>query len=734
MFAKSKLLVALSLGAIPLAGQLGAQNLTPAFRDPSASFTAQQSEQGKASYAANCQACHGPDASGGRFGPGLKGDAFAAHWSDKPAADLFAFIRSNMPPGRAGSLTNAEYSALTAYILQQNGVAPGTRELALGPTAAGSSAASASEDPMKARTAMIRRFFKATEPNQDAIYQRETTRKTAIASAVRPVTDAMLQTPPDGDWLMWRRTYSSHGFSPLKLINSSNASRLRLSWSWTLGPSLNEITPLVHDGVIYVHSGASVQALDGATGDPLWKYSRDLPDNLLGGRAGHSKGMAIYGNSLYLPLVDGHVVALDVKTGALVWDHEVMTPTEVASGVMMVGAPIVAKGKVILGTNQSQSRPGSIFALDAKTGTQVWRFSTIAMPGETGGDSWNGVPAEQRFGGSQWTGGSYDPELNLVYFGIGNTYSAATLIRPGEPPSAKNAGLFTDTTVALDPDTGKLAWHFQHMQRDIWDVDWAFEQSLVDLPINGRMRKLVVTGGKMALFDAVDRTDGSYVFSRDAGLQNIVVAIDPKTGAKTYNPALIPVAGEQKLVCPGSTGMRNWMATSYNPESHVLYIPMFEVCSTYTWTKRPPSEVAAGFLDIGFQSRPMPNSDGNIGRIQAIDLQSGKTLWTHRQRTPVSSSMLATAGGIAFNATADRYFRAYDERSGKILWQTRLASTASSTPITYTAKGAQYVAVVTGGGGPQDVVWRGLAPEVDSPAGGIVLWTFRLPDRGDRGR
>jgi len=707
---------------LTMASALAAQTPLGQMLITSASFTAEQAARGKQAYAsANCMACHGPDASGGQFGPPLTGPAFMAKWGGQNAQALYTYIRANMPPGQAGSVSAATYADLTAYVLEANGAKAG-------PTPFGAATAAPTPNTAPPEASGPSRFGRP-EANKDAIYQQETARKGALLSALRAVDDSMLQAPPTGDWLMWRRAYDGLGHSPLAEINRKTVGGLGLSWSWTLAASLNEITPLVHDGVIFVHSGASVQALDATNGDPLWSYTRDLPDNLRGGRSGRSKGMAIYGHTLFMPMVDGHLIALDARSGKPLWDHQVLTPEEVAKGVQLNGIPIVAKGKVMMGITQSLTVKGGcyIFALDAATGEEAWRFNTVAQPGETGGDSWNGVPAKERFGGSQWTGGSYDPELGLVYFGVGNTYNTATLLQAGDPPSPKNAGLFTESTIALDPATGKLAWHYQHMTRDVWDMDWVFEQSLLNLPINGTPRKLVVTGGKMALFDAVDRRDGRYVFSRDAGLQNIVTAIDPVTGAKTYNPALKPVSGEQKLICPGSSGFRNWMSTAYDPASHLLFIPMFENCGNFTWSRRDATATAAGGIDQSFQTRKMPESDGNFGRIQAIDLATGKTAWTMRQRPVISSSMLATAGGVVFAGSGDRMFRAYDSATGKVLWQTRLASTASASPITYSVKGEQYVAVVSGGGNPQDTGWASLAPEITNPSGSTVLWVFKLP-------
>ena len=369
--------------------------------------------------------------------------------------------------------------------------------------------------------------------------------------------------------------------------------------------------------------------------------------------------------------------------------------------------------------------------LDAQTGQETWRFHTIARPGQPGGDSWNGAPVDQRYGSAVWTSGSYDPDLNLVYFGTGQTYDTATLLEPHPDKGESNDALYTDSTVAINPDTGKLAWYYQHMNRDVWDLDWAFEQSLIDLPIHGTTKKLVVTGGKIAIFDAVDRTDGRYVFSKDLGVQNLVTAIDPKTGHKTISDALTPEANQKKLLCPYSAGARNWPATAYNPATKILYVPMVESCAEFTWIPREADKTIAGGADIHLVLRPRPDSNGNFGRVEAINLETKQVVWTDRQRAPIASSMLATAGGLVFNAARDRKLRAYDAANGKVLWETRLNAVPSSTPITYSVNGVQYLAVVAGGGGAYDVTWTPLTPEIDNPTDATTLWVFKLPDSSD---
>ena len=312
-------------------------------------------------------------------------------------------------------------------------------------------------------------------PNHDAVFNATMARRQTLLESTVAVTDEVLRQPPDGDWLTWRRTYSSLGYSPLRQIDKANVSRLREAWAWALPVSADEITPLVHGGVIFIESANTIQALDGASGDLLWQYVRPLPEAFRNGGTAIAKNLAIYQDMVYAPTPDGHLIALNMKTGALVWDAAVLGAQEIAAHLRLDGGPIVAKGKVIMGASGCNTYPGGCFivGLDAMTGTEAWRFHTVARPGQPGGDSWSGVPAELRYGGSVWTSGSYDPGLNLVYFGIGQNYDTATLLQRQRPSAESNDALYTDSTVALEPGSGKLVWYYQHMNRDVWDLDWA---------------------------------------------------------------------------------------------------------------------------------------------------------------------------------------------------------------------------------------------------------------------
>lgn len=536
--------------------------------------------------------------------------------------------------------------------------------------------------------------------------------------AITRVTSAILNSPPPGDWLTWRRTYDGMGFSPLTQITKRNVKELRVAWSLTLPAGPNEATPLVHDGVIFVHSfGDNVQALDAATGDELWHYSRQLP---AGSMPSVKRNMALYGDKLYVGTSDTHVIALDVTTGNVVWDHAI------AGRGALTGGPLVARGKVMQGIGGAQPGGGFIVALDAETGEEQWRFHSIARPDQPGGNSWNGVSLEERTGGSVWTAGSYDPELNLAFFGPAGTYDTGPLRNAVDRPGVTNDALYTGATIAINPDDGKLAWYFQHMPNDQWDMDWSFERLIVSLRAgSGRPEKLVVTGGKPGVYDAVEAANGKYVFSFDMGLQNFITSIDPVTGAKRIDPTLIPGTGKPMVVCPHAGGGRNWIPGAYNPVSKVLYVPAVESCMNMN----PVDPGVRPYLStgVGINLIPRRDTDGRFGRLQAINLDTKETIWTERQRAAQSTGVLATAGGVIFAGALDRWLTGYDDASGKVLWRVRLNDVPNSAPITYLANGKQYLAVVVGYGGAQIATFAQFTPEIPLPVvRSSSIWVFEL--------
>jgi alcohol dehydrogenase (cytochrome c) len=376
----------------------------------------------------------------------------------------------------------------------------------------------------------------------------------------------------------------------------------------------------------------------------------------------------------------------------------------------------------MVGTSGGAAGGCFIVALDVTTGAEAWRFHTVAQPGEPGGDSWNGLPVQARAGAGIWTAGSYDPVLNVAYFGTSPAQNPGSLLRLVNQPGVGNEALYTDSTLAINPDTGKLIWFFQHMPNDQWGYDWAFERQLVRLPVNGATRTVLVTAGKQAVYDALEADTGKYVSSIDLGIQNVVASIDPKTGAKTLNSALIPGDGETTVVCPSTAGAKNWLPASYNPLNGILYTSLNESCMDVT--------ASAGGGARRTSLRPVPGSDGKYGRLEAINLETEKVVWMDRQRAPASSGVLATAGGIVFLGAIDRVIKAFDDTSGAVLWQTRLNDVPSSAPISYGVNGKQYVAVVTGNGGEQASTFPLLVPEIRNPPDrSSTIWVFALPDK-----
>jgi alcohol dehydrogenase (cytochrome c) len=558
--------------------------------------------------------------------------------------------------------------------------------------------------------------------------------RSALLNAISAVTDQSLLHPADGDWLMWRRTYDGWGFSPLAQIDESNVANLRVAWTWSLTPGASETTPIVHDGVLFVHNnGDRIDALDAATGDLLWEYARKLSPEILATNSIWltKRNMAIYQDKLIVATSDTHLIALDVKTGNLLWDVEAGAWDK---GWRYTGGPMVADGKIIQGMSGcGNGQEGGCFiaAYDPANGKELWRVHTLAQDGKAG-DSWNGMPVSSRFGGSAWNSGSYDPAQKLIFYGTAQPYNWAAVLNGLLPASGKKGvnsdALYTNSTLAIDADSGKLRWYFQHLPTDTWDLDYAYERVLLDLPSGGAARKQVVTVGKLGIIESLDRVSGKWLWHKDTVPQNVVAAIDPKTGKKTYNPDVIPQIGKSTTNCPADPGGRGWPATAYSPLTQTLYLPLNEFCALASVRALEPGQSSARAGGLSFLRKAVPNSDGNIGRIDAVRLTDQTTLWSDRQRAPMTSALLPTAGGVVFGGDLDRWFRAYDDRTGKILWQTRTNNVVNSFPISYSVKGKQYVAVIAGSGSTLPRSLGGLTHEIANPLQGSVLWVFALPD------
>jgi len=674
------------------------------------SFTAAQVEQGRAVYETTCTACHGANLSDGPLGAPLKGDAFMRKYGGKSVRELFEVTRTTMPTGNPGSLPIETYAALVAFVLDANAIVSGDAAL---PT-----------DPQQLAAMQVPAggfSFMAFSPYTARTAVDRPTPLTEFTA----VTDDSIASPPAGDWLGWRRSYDGQGFSPLAEIDARNVNELRLAWSWTLPAGSAESVPLVRDGTMFVQAyGDIVQAIDAKTGDLIWQYTHTLEQ---GASPFHKRGLALHGNRLYLGTSDVHVVALDVATGEVAWDTKI---GDFRRREGLNGGPLVARGKVMVGTTGTgvAAKIGGpqIVGLDETTGAIAWRLGTIAKPGEPGGESWNGIPFDERSGASVWTPGSYDPTTGLAYFGTGNTYDTGPLLPPSDAPGVTNDALYTNSTLAVDPDTGALVWHFQHFPNDQWDLDWAFERQILDVPVNGATRRVVLTAGKIGIYDAVDARTGEFVFSLDLGLNNIVTEIDTRTGEKRVDRSRYP-DGSVQLVCPHGAGAKNFLPAAYIEARRLVIVPLNEACMDVF----PVPGGGTGGLSSGVNwgIRPRPDSDGNYGRLQAIDLATRETVWTARQRAPQTSGVLATAGGLVFAAAFDRVLRAHDARDGRVLWETRLNDVSSSSPISFGVDGKQYIAIVVGEGGFHARSFAPLVPEFRSPPNrGATVWVFALPE------
>ena len=556
---------------------------------------------------------------------------------------------------------------------------------------------------------------------------------------LEPVTDEALQSPDDANWPMWRRTYDGWGYSPLDQINKENVKDLRVAWTWSLTPGATETTPLVQNGVLFIHNnGDKVQALNAATGDLLWEYVRELPETVktaLGtGNAMSKRNIALYQDKVIVATSDTHLIALDAKTGQIAWDVMV---ADFNKGWRYSGGPMIAGGVVVQGmTGCGGAQGGGCFITghDPATGAELWRVHSIAQEGDEG-NSWNGIPVTSRFGGSVWNSGSYDPEQNLLFYGVGQPYpwiAEMNGLLPETPDeSDSNDALYTDSTLAIDPKTGELKWYHQYLPTDTWDLDYAYERILVDLPHDGTDTKQLITTGKLGIVESIDRTNGKWLWAVETIPQNVVSSWDPVTGEKTINEEAIPHVGQTTLNCPADPGGRGWPATAYSPRTQMLYLPLTEFCSNTTPQPIDPGQIYTGGGRATFARIAVEGSDGNFGKVHAVKLTDHTEAWSARQYAAVTSAVLPTGGGLVFAGDWNRYFRAYDDETGDVLWETRTNNAVNSFPISYEVDGKQYVAVAVGNGSSQARSVGSLTPDILLPTAGSSLWVFALPDAAE---
>jgi alcohol dehydrogenase (cytochrome c) len=536
----------------------------------------------------------------------------------------------------------------------------------------------------------------------------------------KSVTADRLKQPEDSDWLMFRRTYSGWGYSPLSQITADNVGKLHPVWAMATGQvEGHQAPPIVNNGVMFVATpGNQVLAIDAKTGDLLWRFRRPPPEDqfLLHPT---SRGVGLWGDKVFLAASDATLVALDAKTGKQAWatkygDYE--------KGYYSSLAPLVIDGKVLIGVSGGElGIRGYVAAFDAEKGQELWRTYTVPAPGEPGSETWPQGDQWKTGGGSVWITGVYDPETNLTFWGTGNA----------APWMGDN--LYTSSVLALDTASGKIKGHFQYHQNESWDWDETSPPIIVDYQANGRTVKGLVDVARDGYLWMLERTADkiNFVAGQPYVYDNVFTGLDPKTGRPTVADEHKPGTGKQADFCPGLWGGKDWPPVAYSPKTRLLYIPANDnLCSIILGRDigYVPGQAYTGVTSWMY----IRKGADHIGEVQAWDLDSGKKVWTQnfgmRQNW---GPILATAGDVLFSGgTNDRKFRALDAKSGKVLWETVMPSGVTAVPSSFSVDGKQYIAVQSGWGIDAarmqlrlNLVRPGVYPEV--PQGGSV-WVFAV--------
>ena len=524
------------------------------------------------------------------------------------------------------------------------------------------------------------------------------------------------------NWLTYYGTYKSWRYSPLDQINRETIGSLRPVWAFESGVTDGgmQSAPLVIDGVMYVATAWNhVFALDAASGEQLWHYEYPPPEEFPVTYGPWNRGVAVAYGLVFMGTLDNHVVALDRDTGEEVWRVEVENAKQ--CGCNITSAPLVVKDLVITGvTGGDSAHRGYLNAFDARTGRHRWRFWTIPGPGEPGHETWEGDSWEYG-GGSTWVTGTYDPDLDLLYWAVGNP---AADFYGGD---REGANLYTDSVVALDPDTGELQWHYQQIPHDVWDYDTAYEIVLLDLEIDGTVRKAILNPSKSGYVWLLDRANGGFLGAWPlVEHSNWIEGIGPNGELLGRNE---PAVGEEGFICPSIGGGRSWNHGAYSPDTGWFYSTGLEWCQTVTVRREEPQE---GMPFFGGEFRLAQPKDGEAhAHLSAYDPVSGDRKWQYRHKYPLLASQLATAGGLLFSGDATGKFFALDAEDGRELWSFRTGSGHRGSAVTYAVEGRQYIATPSGWGSALAGLTTQLWPEMADRPDGSSIFVFALPE-GDQ--
>ena len=546
----------------------------------------------------------------------------------------------------------------------------------------------------------------------------------AATDSYSNVTDARLINPEERNWLSYRGNLEGWGFSTLDEITTDNIANLEPVWTFSTGVlGGHESPPIVNDGVMFVTTpGNLLYAIDAASGDLLWRYQHDLPQTYI---AFHrtNRGVALYGDKVYMATLDARVVALDAATGEKIWDTAVQ---DNYFGYYITTAPLAVDGKIMVGTSGGElGIRGFVVALDSETGEEAWRTYTVPGPGEPGNETWPG-DSWRTGGAAVWIPGHYDAELGLAYFGTGNPGPWIGDQRPGD-------NLYTNSVIALDVENGDIRAHHQYHWNGSWDWDEVSTPILMPVERAGREFNALVHPGRNGYLWTLERQANriGFVDAEPYVYQNAFLSIDTETGRPTYDPDHTPATGEAVDFCPSLWGGKDWPPAAYNPETGLVYIPVNEnhcgVIEGREVTYMPGSSYTGARTEFTLRE-----PEGNIGEIQAWDMNAGEEVWSVEFQSHNWGGILTTSGNLIFSGgTSDRYFRAHDASNGDELWRFRTNSGIIGVPSTYSVDGKQYVAVQSGWG----VDAAGMTARIDQVRGtrtfvpqGGVIWVFALPE------